>query len=200
MSKILLVSDTHFGDRSASVRRGFACVEAMDNALIDGWNNVVRSDDVVYHLGDFSMVGGARTIDYIHSLNGRIKLVPGNHDSKHSGVTLAEFDEVLPPLFELKVARHMPDGTADVDRFVLCHFPLVSWNRMHYGAMHLHGHSHGSLKWNGGKMFDVGVDADPTGWHAERPWAPIPLETVLAEMSTRSFVSFDHHAEKATTP
>jgi hypothetical protein len=41
---------------------------------------------------------------------------------------------------------------------VLCHYPLLHWDRSHYGALHFFGHSHnaGERREN---CLDVGVDS-----------------------------------------
>ena len=52
----------------------------MDSELIGRWNDVVRSDDSVYLLGDFGAEGYEKEI--LSKLNGKIYLVKGNHDTK----------------------------------------------------------------------------------------------------------------------
>ena len=54
MSNIWLISDTHLGHDKEFVwkARGFDSVWDMNNAIIERWNEVVKYDDVVYHLGD----------------------------------------------------------------------------------------------------------------------------------------------------
>lgn len=77
-----VIADTHFGHENI-IRycdRPFESVEQMDEALISNWNNRVRNDDIVWVLGDFAL--GSK--DYVKSitkkLNGRKKLILGNHD------------------------------------------------------------------------------------------------------------------------
>jgi calcineurin-like phosphoesterase family protein len=52
------------------------------------------------------------------------------------------------------------------------------WNQSHRGALHLYGHSHGTLPDDANsKSFDVGVDC--------HDYHPISLDRVLAIMATK---------------
>ena len=77
---------------------------------------------------------------------------------------------------------------------IICdHHPILSWKDMHHGTWHLHGHSHGSLKWPGfqeGKVLDVGVDAFGKD-------GPVPFWKIQHEMDERPIVSYDHHKPHA---
>lgn len=75
---IYFIADTHFGSKRLLEyeNRPFSSVTEMDEALVNNWNNVVSSDDIVYHLGD---VGD---IKYIEQLNGIKYLIKGNHDNE----------------------------------------------------------------------------------------------------------------------
>jgi len=55
-------------------------VEAMNHALIDGWNQTVADDDVVWILGDFALGKLADTLPLVGELRGRKILLAGNHD------------------------------------------------------------------------------------------------------------------------
>jgi len=54
---IFFTSDTHFGHGGALglYRRPFASVAAMNEAIIERWNEIVGPDDEVWHLGDFAI-------------------------------------------------------------------------------------------------------------------------------------------------
>jgi len=85
-----LVSDTHFlHDKVEQYepfrkRYIFEGYPSMEDWLIDKWNQIVKKDDLVLHLGDFSF----KEFDIelleliIDSLNGKIFLILGNHDKK----------------------------------------------------------------------------------------------------------------------
>lgn len=153
MSNIFFTSDTHFGHANIIkyCGRPYKTARDMDEGLIKNWNDTVRPDDLVYHLGDFSF----QSDQYVHRLNGKIILVKGNHDNgKYSrlfeGVVefvpmkIAEFNCFLihtpiDPSGQYKKGRE-PDFTI-LDRydFVIC------------------GHVH--EKWKTcGKNINVGVD------------------------------------------
>lgn len=87
MSEIFVISDTHFNHTNIlkfGRDKDFQSVEEMNEVMIERWNSVVKPNDKVYHLGDFAM--GPRTEHYkfITALNGKKRLVVGNHDDvKH---------------------------------------------------------------------------------------------------------------------
>ena len=80
-----VIADTHFGHKNIIKysNRPFANVDEMREEIISRWNGVVKADDIVYHLGDFSMTHNKDDIsNLVHRLNGRIVLIMGNHDTK----------------------------------------------------------------------------------------------------------------------
>lgn len=79
MANVFFISDLHIGHEHASRERGFDSVEEMHVALEDNWNKVVRrEDDVVWVLGD--VVWDEQYLPVLGRLNGRKKVVLGNHD------------------------------------------------------------------------------------------------------------------------
>ena len=61
---IFFTSDTHFGHGGALglYRRPFASVAAMNEAIIERWNEILGPDDEVWQLGDFLMWDNRCTI------------------------------------------------------------------------------------------------------------------------------------------
>ena len=80
--KVWFTADTHFGHKNIIryCQRPFVDVEEMNRALIENWNSVVSPDDLVFHLGDFSVGGAAEWTSLLNKLNGEIFLILGNHD------------------------------------------------------------------------------------------------------------------------
>src|SRR5437667_5590938 len=80
---VFFTSDTHFGHSGALglYRRPFASVAAMNEGLVERWNETVRPDDVVWHLGDFAIRQRPAVVaELLARLNGRKHLVAGNND------------------------------------------------------------------------------------------------------------------------
>jgi calcineurin-like phosphoesterase family protein len=187
---IHFVADTHFwhGGMLKYSKRSYVSIEQMNDDIIKRWNERVDPTDTVYHLGDLSFSGLEKTVSIVGQLNGHIKLVPGNHDNPQMIRRLEEMKliEVMPPLHELKTTTH--------GRFVLCHFPLLSWNLMHHGGFHLHGHSHGNLHDDGlSRRMDVGIDAHGRG-------APISIDLIVQHLRERPGVPVDHHTRTESKP
>lgn len=87
MSNIFCISDTHFSHYNMIHKfktRPFSTVEEMDETLIENWNKVVKPGDKVYHLGDVAFGLKENHAALLSRLNGKLRLVVGNHDDvKH---------------------------------------------------------------------------------------------------------------------
>src|SRR5271166_4498318 len=80
---IFFTSDTHFGHGGALglYRRPFPSVAAMNEALVERWNETVGPEDEIWHLGDFAIKQPAAAVtEWLGHLNGRKHLVAGNND------------------------------------------------------------------------------------------------------------------------
>lgn len=166
-------------------KRPFSSIEEHDETLIANWNHVVRPQDNAYILGDISFHKPKKTAWLLSRLNGNKHAVWGNHDWRNR-----EDEEVLrqfiwaKDLAEIKVSD--PAGYKGAQRIVLCHFPLLVWNKSHHGSYSLHGHSHGYLKADPHSLrMDVGVD--PNGY------TPVSYTKIKEEMATKNWKPIDHH-------
>lgn len=135
---IFFTADEHYGHKNIIkyCNRPFDSVEEMDNEIIKRHNTLVGENDIVYHIGDFTLKGDAE--QYISRLNGKHIFIQGSHDKF--------LPKETPQIIEL----NNPD-------IVLCHYAMTVWSKSHYNSWQLFGHSHGKLKGNG-KQIDVGVD------------------------------------------
>jgi calcineurin-like phosphoesterase family protein len=76
-----LISDTHFYHDKIGIYCGRP--NNWFDLIIKNWNNTVRRNDVVLHLGDFSFGDIHKVYDIRRRLNGKLYLIRGNHD-RHS--------------------------------------------------------------------------------------------------------------------
>ena len=150
-------ADLHLGHKAIikMQNRPFADVEEMNETIIANYNARVGKNDKVYILGDITHhlpEEEARKI--IKRLNGVKHLIIGNHDkiTKVDGV----FESV-----------EMLTRVSDFNKiFWVCHYPLLSWNHIRSGTIHLHGHIHSTPEYNMKNKqkhllrYDVGVDAN----------------------------------------
>jgi calcineurin-like phosphoesterase family protein len=87
MSNKFTCADLHLGHKniidftypnSDQRFRPFESVQEHDQILIDNWNKVVSPNDTTYLLGD--AVFGKKNLPLLDQLNGKKKLIMGNHD------------------------------------------------------------------------------------------------------------------------
>jgi calcineurin-like phosphoesterase family protein len=165
---IFFTSDTHFGHGGALglYRRPFESVPAMNDAIVERWNETVEPHDEVWHLGDFAIRQRPAMIsELLARLNGRKHLVTGNNDPP--ATTELDGWASVEPYAEIMVE--------DVS-LVLCHYPFRTWRGIAKGWVNLHGHCHGRLKPQP-RQFDVGVDV----WD----FRPVTLQTILDDRRRR---------------
>jgi calcineurin-like phosphoesterase family protein len=167
---IFLTSDTHWehGNIIKYCQRPFKDHEEMGQTIIDNINSMTSLGDDLYHLGDFGFFSRSQKSvrDFIKQIKCKVHIIFGNHDrdaerSKH------EFASCSYGIVEIK---------AKGQKFVLCHYPLLSWNARSHGRVSFFGHVHSSPF----KSFicqknscDVGVDA----WN----FRPVPLDDAIAK-------------------
>ena len=84
---VWFISDMHFDHESIIkyTKRKYKNVHEMNEAFVKKWNSLVKEDDLVYHVGDFSFGGNKNALMWEKRLNGRIVHIQGNHD-KNNGV------------------------------------------------------------------------------------------------------------------
>jgi calcineurin-like phosphoesterase family protein len=166
-------SDTHFGHGGALglYRRPFESVAAMNEAIIERWNETVGPGEEVWHLGDFAIRQRRPVVEeLLVRLHGRKHLIAGNNDT--SATTEAAGWESVQPYAEITV-----EGVC----LVLCHYPFRTWRDMAKGWVNLHGHCHGRLQPQA-RQFDVGVDV----WG----FRPVRLQTIMNDSrDSRSLIA-----------
>ncbi|SHH47541.1 metallophosphoesterase [Bradyrhizobium erythrophlei] len=138
---IFFTSDSHYfhqnilrftGQDGQRVRPEFNSVEEMNEAMVTRWNEVVHPGDKVYHLGDVAFGPTANAVA-IHALlrrlNGRKRLIVGNHDNLKSEALQNNFDKIL-----------LWQGFHD-EGFTCSHIPL-RLDSLRDGSFNVHGHIH----------------------------------------------------------
>ena len=134
MPSVFLVSDTHFGhagvcrflcDDGMTKIRPWTDPEEMDEEMVKRWNETVKPNDKVYHLGD--VVINRKALSIMHRLNGDKVLIKGNHD-----------------IFKLEdYTRHFRDirGYHVMNNMILSHVPVHPESQGRFRA-NIHGHLH----------------------------------------------------------
>ncbi|MBR1866338.1 MAG: metallophosphoesterase family protein [Lachnospiraceae bacterium] len=117
------IADCHFFHGALNERmdnRGFESTEAMNEYMLDKWNQKVRPQDEVVILGDLSWGKPEETNELIRRLHGKLYLILGNHDRflTNKAYRASRFIWIKP-------YEEMHDNRRKV---VLCHFPIMCYN------------------------------------------------------------------------
>ena len=174
MPAVFLVSDTHFGhagvcrftrNDGVTKLRPWTDPDEMDEFMVAAWNERVRPNDKVYHLGD--VVINRKSLPIMNRLNGDKVLIRGNHDIFK--------DEDYSPYFRSLRGYHVMNG------MILSHIPIHSESLGRFGV-NIHGHLHANrvmLPGFNGKITDI-VDVR---YHCvcveQTDFAPILFEDVI---------------------
>jgi len=177
--KIFFTSDTHFNhDREWVFKaRGFSNIKEHNDCLIKNINELVRENDILFHLGDFFLntQNNEDANEILNQINCKnILYLWGNHNSRvkqmYSESILKDFGRSDIKIYPHTVGKitylgHYTDIMVNDQPIVLCHYPIYSWNQLMNGSWMLHGHEHCNLKEHGekgtsGKILDVGLDSN----------------------------------------
>jgi calcineurin-like phosphoesterase family protein len=134
MPAVFLTSDTHFGhtgvcrftrNDGVTKLRPWTDPDEMDEEMVKRWNETVRPNDKVYHLGD--VVINRKALKTLGRLNGDKVLIRGNHD-------IFRDDDYRQYFRELR-AYHVMNG------MILSHIPIHTESLGRFGV-NIHGHLH----------------------------------------------------------
>jgi calcineurin-like phosphoesterase family protein len=200
--RVFITSDTHYGHKNicrgvtnwrtqdgeipVGSTRDFETIEQMNDRLVNAINNVVGQDDTLIMLGDVSFGGFENIGIFLDRLICKnIHLILGNHDTH-----IENNRENIQSRF-LSVQHYLEVNINDKN-FVLCHYPLQSWNGLNKGVIHLHGHVHlpANRKFGNGKRMDVGVDGNDMV-----PYSIDAIIRVMNKIPVGSDMSGDHHLD-----
>ena len=144
MPGVFLVSDTHFGHAGVcrftgkdgvTKLRPWTDPDEMDEEMVRRWNERVRPNDKVYHLGD--VVINRKALKIMNRLNGDKVLIRGNHD-------IFRDDEYRQYFRELR-AYHVMRG------MILSHIPIHTESLGRFGT-NIHGHLHANRVMTGNEI------------------------------------------------
>lgn len=203
MSEIFTVSDFHYGhlnlcsgvsrwaDKSGC--RDFATVQDMNEAIIENVNRVVKTDDILWHLGDWSFGNESNILKLRRALRCQnIFTILGNHCDREvwsRPEVSCQFAGIFGGSgYDAIVYRYFHNH-----KVCMSHYPILSWDKKHKGVIHLSGHCHGSMNdWisehlPNSKMLDCDI-----GGHPEfRPYHFLTEIVPYMNKKTEDFV--DHH-------
>lgn len=199
--------------------RPFGSIEDMNEELIKNINKMVKPDDELYHLGDWTFGGIDKIWEFRKRINcHNIHLILGNHDHHiednkvlpnviwdgYPGWShLEDKDTANSPFADAKAKElfdsvsHYKKITVDKTPVILSHYSHRVWHGSHKGWFHLYGHSHNSLETVPyGKSMDVGVDAAYARFGEFRPFAWNEIKSILDK---RTIEFPDHHNKNTNT-
>lgn len=137
---IWVISDTHFGHENIIkyCERPFKSIWEMNQSMVDNWNSVVKPEDIIYHLGDVYMptriFSGEDAWSLLKKLQGRKRLVLGNHDNGEDKVLLNNFQKI-------RAWRYFKEYG-----LLLTHVPVHPDTLNEKTPVNVHGHTHNTSK------------------------------------------------------
>lgn len=198
--EIWITSDTHYDHKnicsattewdinSRNVRK-FESLDKMNATIVNNINNLVKPDDILISLGDWSFNGKNNIANFRNQIACQnIHLIYGNHDEhiiKDRGRQFQSLFTSTQQYLELSV---------DKQQYILFHYPIASWNNMSKGSIHLHGHIHfnGSIKLHPkSRSMDVGVDGNNY-----KPYSFTEINKIMADRPIGNLTlpnNTDHH-------
>lgn len=119
--------------------RPFSDIDQHDDFLIDEYNKLVDTNDMVYIMGDIAWKQSYENYKSIFNrLKGRKQVLVGNHDGKQALIRCQK-DGLIENVWDKKIIQ------IENDTIVLQHMPLREWDMFYHGSYHLYSHTHGNI-------------------------------------------------------
>ena len=200
--RVYFTSDTHFNHDKDFVygSRGYKDRYEHNDALIAKINELVRPQDVLFHLGDFCLnITMPEFVQLIARINcNNIYYIWGNHNScirrQYEETIKDEYqrDDICVYPYKIGKITYLGDYKevmVNGHLIVLHHYPHQIWNQMQKFAWQLSGHSHYTnpttqLENVNNRILDVGWDG-----HSK----PLAFNEIQKIMANKVHVKQDKH-------
>lgn len=166
--------------------RPFANVDEMNRTIAKNINKVLPNGGTLYFLGDWSMgpLENSWKAKELINPNIDIILLIGNHD-KHK-LKDQRFRNIFKEIHYVLDAVKISGQT-----ITLCHYAMRTFDKMHYGAWQIYGHSHSTLPDDPNVLsMDVGIDS---AYKIVGEFRPFTFDEIALFMSKKTFKALDHH-------
>jgi calcineurin-like phosphoesterase family protein len=194
-NNLFVTSDTHFNHNQEFLykARGYESPQEMTEDMIRIINETVGENGILLHLGDFCLnTTEEQYFDILSKLKIKeIWMLWGNHNNpiqRNYGGTREQIAAYNKGIF-IRYLGHYYTFRNKKKEFICFHFPILIFDNMSNGSMHLCGHSHGHCS--------VSRPEDKThkildcGWDVHKK--PLTMTEVELIMSTKA-VNNLHHA------
>lgn len=170
MNKIWFIADTHFGHgpKILTWRPEFSSVEEMSLTIVNNINKIVKPNDTLYLLGD--IVISKAGMQYLKMLNGRLVLIPGNHDGERDSLKLSDY-----PVNKILASSQLKIKDK---KFWLTHIPVHPTEFDGRVSGNIHGHLHDKIIPDSRYIC---VSCEQTGY------SPVDKDFIYDKFSTKCF-------------
>lgn len=173
MSDIWFISDTHFFhsnmlkflDAEGKRFRPFNYVEEMNELIVKNWNDRIRPQDHVWHLGDVTWRYDGPFNSLMSRLQGHKRMLLGNHDKLRAGG-----GSLLRWFQKIELWRGFKEHN-----FTCSHIPL-RLDSLRDGAFNVHGHIHQNML---ADPHYINVCVEHTNW------GPVHLDEIIRIIKER---------------
>jgi len=147
--------------------RPFKDISEMNVKLLENINNSVEPGDEIYFLGDIGHSHKEVKLFFDNLKSGiGFHWIIGNHDKKL--LTAA-------PKKRVSSISYIKEIYVEKKPIILCHYPMLTWDKSHYNSWHLFGHHHknghdkeGLESRLTGKMFNVNLEFNDYQMYSEK--------------------------------
>lgn len=150
-----------FKDTDGNPMRPFKSIEHMHAVMVYNWNRIVGVNDYVYHLGDVTFRYDRAFKELMYSLNGKKRLIVGNHDKLNSQSSLFDVFE------KVEFWKGFKEGN-----FTCTHVPQ-RLDKLRDGAYNVHAHIHNNMM-DDLHYINVCVEV--------RDYTPVHMDQILLEI------------------
>jgi calcineurin-like phosphoesterase family protein len=187
-------SDLHLGhknivdfcDRPFVRDDGQPDVDKMFDTLLINFQRCVKPGDELFILGDLAFDVNL-AIRFLDALPCQKFMIWGNHDPKKGKERQRLLEHVV-------TAKDIMETIVGDTKAVMCHYPMLRWNKAHFGSYMLHGHTHSELKYPYEmRILDVGVDNAWTNEGGGFHQAYLPVSETEVTKYMAGILPIKHH-------